>query len=109
MYASNRIYLTFDGGDNWQDKSILTFTNVSDIFCSDPQNCWAVGDDGLILHLSNKLDKYINVVSPEKNSQFAAGDSISVKWNSAGVSKVSISVSYDGGKNYTIYLSSSTE
>lgn len=98
-----RLYLTFDGGDTWADKSILTSTKVNDVFCSDPQNCWAVGDDGLILHLSNKLDKYINITFPGGNETFVIGDSITVKWNSNGISQVSISISYDGGKNYTGY------
>ncbi len=106
MFGGRRIYLTFDGGDTWQDKSILTSTRVNDVLCSDPENCWAVGDDGLILHLSNKLDKYIKIISPGRDTQFVIGDSFTVKWNSAGISQVSIALSYDNGENYTIYRSS---
>ncbi len=103
MFGQNRIFLTFDGGDTWQDKSILTSAKVNDVFCSDPQNCWAVGDDGLILHLSNKLEKFIDITFPGKNEAFVVGDSVTVKWESCGISQVSIAISYDGGKNYTVY------
>lgn len=98
-----RLYLTFDGGNTWTDKSILTSAKVNDIFCSDPQNCWAVGDDGLILHLSNKLEKFIDITFPGKDETFAIGDSVSIKWDSDGISQVSVAISYDGGKNYTVY------
>lgn len=98
-----RLYLTFDGGNTWVDKSILTSVKVNDIFCSDPQNCWAVGDDGLILHLSNKLEKFIDITFPGNNETFVIGDSVTIKWNSDGISQVSIAISYDGGKNYTVY------
>ena len=97
------IIFDFDGGNTWVDKSILTSVKVNDIFCSDPQNCWAVGDDGLILHLSNKLEKFIDITFPGNNETFVIGDSVTIKWNSDGISQVSIAISYDGGKNYTVY------
>ena len=101
--GGSKIFLTGDGGETWQDKSILTSTKVSDVFCSDPQNCWAVGDDGLILHLSNKVDKYINIISPDINTILMVGDSCLVRWKGAGITQVSIAVSYDNGEHYTIY------
>jgi photosystem II stability/assembly factor-like uncharacterized protein len=101
--GGNKIFLTFDGGITWQDRSILTSTKVNDVFCSDPENCWAVGDDGLILHLSNKAEKCIKVAFPSGSQKFSKGDSLTVRWESVGVDSVSIAVSYDNGNNYSIY------
>lgn len=101
--GGNKIFLTYDGGLTWKDKSIVTSTPVRDVFCSDEQNCWAVGDDGLILHLTNKLENIIILTSPEKNRSFKCGDSLTVRWRFDGVSKLSILLSYDGGEHYTMY------
>lgn len=101
--SSNKIFLTFDGGITWQDKSILTSTKINDFYCSDPENCWAAGDDGLILHLSNQVDKYIHITTPFKNTSYKTGDSMTVRWECLGVNQLSISVSYDNGKSYSVY------
>jgi photosystem II stability/assembly factor-like uncharacterized protein len=101
--GENKIFLTCDGGLTWKDKSIISSTPVRDVFCSDAQNCWAVGDDGLMLHLTNKTDNMINISAPAKNKSFKCGDSLYVQWRYDGETKISILLSYDGGLHYTLY------
>jgi photosystem II stability/assembly factor-like uncharacterized protein len=102
-FGNSKIFLTSDGGATWQDKSILTSTKVGDVICSDPENCWAVGDDGLILHLSNRSNKFFEITYPDKSTVLAVNDSFTVRWKIAGKSQVSIAISYDLGQNYTVY------
>jgi photosystem II stability/assembly factor-like uncharacterized protein len=103
ILGQNNIFLTCDGGLTWKDKSIVSSTQVRDVFCSDAQNCWAVGDDGLMLHLTNKTDNMISISAPVKNKSFKCGDSLLVRWSYEGETKISILLSYDGGMHYTLY------
>lgn len=101
--GDRELFLTSDGGATWQDKSILSSIKASDVFCPNPENCWTVGKDGIIFHLSNEPDRFIKVVYPDNSTSLSAGDSITVIWKSKGFTQVSIALSYDNGQKYTIY------
>jgi photosystem II stability/assembly factor-like uncharacterized protein len=101
--GNQRIFMTTDSGTTWQDRSIITNTKINEVLCRSPEDCWAVGDDGLILHLYDSEAKKIKLLYPDKSVVVKAGDSLLVRWNCAGPEKISIALSYDNGKNFTIY------
>ncbi len=105
MFGSGKIFLTTDSGDTWMDESFLSDLKINNVAFSDSANLWVVGDIGTILHLGpNKDHKFLKLLSPKADTSFCRGDSILVKWQGKGMTKVSISVSYDGGLQYTTYL-----
>jgi photosystem II stability/assembly factor-like uncharacterized protein len=43
---------TDDGGMSWQDQNVGTQFRLKDVFFTDPQNGWAVGRNGVVMHTS---------------------------------------------------------
>lgn len=106
IFGDQRIFTTTDSGNTWLDRSIITNTRINDVLCISPEDCWAVGNNGLILHYYDATVKKITIIYPDKNVLRKAGDSLLVKWDCSGPEKISIALSYDNGKNYTIYCAS---
>jgi hypothetical protein len=49
----NKIILTSDGGENWDQVNIPSNNYLNNIFAVDELNFWAVGDFGFIYHSTN--------------------------------------------------------
>jgi hypothetical protein len=50
-----KIFRTTDGGDNWTQQEQITHFPIKSVFSSGGDECWAVGQSGMILHLDDGL------------------------------------------------------
>lgn len=104
IYGERKIFLTIDGGETWQDVSTIASSKINSVYFSSPTSGWAVGDSGSILHFERNSDfKYLKVLYPKSGTAFHPGDSVAVRWDGGGITKVSIAISYDSGAHYTTY------
>lgn len=95
---------TADGGNSWNSQQFPSVGRFYAMHFFDTEHGWIVGNfPGIVKFTGREL----RIIQPSPGGAFTIGGTLDVVWKlDSAITDVSISLSYDDGKQYTVYRTS---